>query len=399
MISWLKYFFCGFFSNKLSRQSSRRSLGNTALGALFAFVLLVCFLTWGYQASFPLAYGKAGEFQSFVQETLTETALTVSQGKATADVVINTFLEPGEGYKLIVDTRDLDHIYDDFRLLCRSETLGEIDYETYLAQPAHIQQAYTDFAIAYTGNELNPETNWEVYRSFLTDALKEGSPAYDAQQAEAFQKLEQEKTADYYEQLYLMYVKAYYPDLGLPEVGPQAPTVEDYYMGFVSNDQTGKLLVVLRDKCYAGFESRGGIIFYAGDYSLLEKVTDGDTFIEKTFQSGQQVDYLMYAVNVFGGFLVLIAMWVILMVTVRFYCRKKGIYAGSTFGSSAQLVGSFLMGSGLVGGLLGFLLSFLVGQTATFYAVLAITVLTLLIRTVLFLVMHKPEDEKEINWR
>ena len=83
MKSWLQYFFGGFWSNNLSRQCQWRSLGNTALGALLSFLLLVCGLTWGYQASFGPAYQRAEAFRQFLYSAMDTADFAVTDGVAT----------------------------------------------------------------------------------------------------------------------------------------------------------------------------------------------------------------------------------------------------------------------------------------------------------------------------
>ncbi len=398
MIDWLKYFFGGFLSNERSRQCQWRSLGNTALGALLAFAVLVCGLTWGYQASFGTIYRGAGEFHSFLYRTLEEADFTVTDGIATGSTRINTYESGQEGYQLIIDLRDTEHLYDDFTLLCRSETRGEIPYEEYLAQPAQVQQDYTEFAVAYSGKELDLQAGYEAWHGYLKAATADTQSAlYKKEVAEAFEKLEQEKPQDYYEQLYLLYVQAYYPALNLREYGAKAPTIHGYYFEKIAGDAEGKLLALFRDGCYVGFQSGSRGIFFVGDYDGISKLEPGqegaDALMHAAFRSGSQTDYMMYIVNVFGLLFAVIIAWLVLAVLVWLVSKKRRLEATRMFGGAAQLVGSYLLGSSVVAAAIAFATSFLLSQGTVYYLSAAVLILTLGVRTLMFLFSQEPTEE------
>lgn len=396
MISWLKYFFGGFLSNDRSRECQWRSLGNTALAALLSFVLLVCGLTWGYQASFDMTYQKAETFRQFLSETMDTVDVTITDGFATGESLIDTYKTQQEGYRLIVDMRDTRKIYDDFTLWCSTESGETISYESYLAQPAYVQKEYTDFTVSYSGEAVNLEEKCPEYLAYLQTVTDPESLLYDRETAEALDSLEAEKPEDYYEQVYLLYVGAYYPELETVEYNTKAPTVHGYYLDLLSGDRTGKFLCLLQDKCYVGFESGAIRVIYAGDYSKLQNWSSGtsdvDTLIYSTFQSGSQTDYLMYAVNIFGGFFLIILLWLLLMIAVRGICRAKGYEAAGTFGSAAQLVGSFLLWSGGIATVAGFVLSFLLDQTLVYYSAIGIMALIMIVRTAVFVANQTPSE-------
>ena len=205
MISWLKYFFGGFWSNSRSQECQWRSLGNTALGALLSFILLVCGLTWGYQASFGPTYQRAEEFRRFLYSTMDTIDFTVTDGTAAGESLVNTYKTQQEGYRLIVDLRDTRKIYDDFVLSCSTEAGETIAYESYLAQPAHVQKEYTDFTVTYSGKELNLEEKCPEYLAYLQTVSDPQSLLYNEEVAKNLKKLEEEKPEDYYEQVYLLY--------------------------------------------------------------------------------------------------------------------------------------------------------------------------------------------------
>lgn len=396
MKSWLKYFFGGFWSNRRSQECQWRSLGNTALGALLSFLLLVCGLTWGYQASFRPTYQRAEEFRQFLYSTMDTIDFAVTDGIATGKTRINTYEAGQKCYQLIVDLRDIRHIYDDFVLTCTTEDGKTIAYESYLAQPAHVQKEYTDFAVTYSGKELNLTEKCPEYLAYLQTVSDPQSLLYDEETAKNLQKLEAEKPEDYYEQVYLLYVSSYYPKLETAEFNAKAPTIHGYYLNLLSQDTEGKFLCLLKDTCYVGFQSGGMQVIYTGNYSKIQNMEAGaagaDTLIYKSFQSNGQTDYLMYAVNVFGGFFLIVVLWLLMMIALRIVCRIKRYEAAATFGSAAQLVGSFLLWSGGIAALCGFILSFLLDQALVFYGTIGIMALVLAIRTVVFVAKQTPAE-------
>ena len=396
MKSWLKYFFSGFWSNRRSEECQWRSLGNTALGALLSFLFLVCGLTWGYQASFGLTYQRAEEFRQFLYSTMNTVDFTVTNGVATGESRINTYKAGQGGYRLIVDLRDTRSIYDAFTLSCTAEDGQTISYESYLAQPAHVQKEYTKFTVTYSGEELNPEEKCPEYLAYLQTISDPQSLLYNEETAKNLKNLEEEKPEDYYEQVYLLYVSSYYPKLEMAEFNTKAPTIHGYYLDLLSRDTEGKFLCLLKDTCYVGFHSGGMQVIYTGNYSQIQSMDAGaagaDTLIYKSFQSGSQTDYLMYTVNIFGGFFLIIVLWLLLMIVLRIVCRIKQYEAAATFGGAAQLVGSFLLWSGGIAALCGFILSFLLDQTLVYYGTIGIMALVMFVRTAVFIANQTPAE-------
>ena len=396
MKSWLKYFFGGFWSNRRSQECQWRSLGNTALGALLSFLFLVCGLTWGYQASFRSTYQRAEEFRQFLYSTMDSIDFTVTDGVATGESRVNTYGEKQEGYQLIVDLRDIRSIYDAFTLSCTAENGQTISYESYLAQPSHVQKEYTRFTVTYSGEELNLTEKCPEYLAYLQTISDPQSLLYNEKTAENLQKLEAEKPEDYYERVYLLYVSSYYPKLEIAEFNTKAPTIHGYYLDLLSRDTEGKFLCLLKDTCYVGFQSGGMQVIFTGNYAQIQSMEAGvagaDTLIYKSFQSNGQTDYLMYAVNIFGGFFLIVVLWLLMMIVVRLVCRAKRYEVAATFGGAAQLVGSFLLWSGGIAALCGFILSFLLDQTLVFYGAIGIMALVLVVRTVAFVARQNPAE-------
>ncbi len=407
MVAWLKYFFLGFFSNERSRQCQWRSLGNAFLGALVAFAIVVCGLTWGYQASFGTVYDGAEDYKTFLYDTMEDLDFKIVDGEAVGSAQINTYADGGEhDMQLVVDLRDVYNLFDDFTLTCKSATRPEISYEEYLSQPAYIQQEYTEFKVGYTGKPVDVKGNYEKYYSYIKGIIEDKNSAmYNENVAAALKELDETKPYNYYEQIYLLYAFTYYPTLELSEYGARIPTIHGYYYEQFSNDAQGQFLALFKDRCYVAFHYGSKALFFVGNYGLIDDLSfDGnvqeaaDMLMEQVFRSSSGADYLMYIVNVFGMFILLIIVWIALMAVVRFYSKKREIEATFMLGGAAQLVGSFFMGCGLITALISFVVSFFLSQTLTFYLAALIFITCLIMRTVMYLhyenkELYEDEDE------
>ena len=92
MTEWLKFYFLGFFSQKLTRQAARRRYLNVVLGILLTFILLFAGLFMGYTCSFGKHYGNSSQFREFVYSVFAsgdkhkDIHISVKDGKLNADI-------------------------------------------------------------------------------------------------------------------------------------------------------------------------------------------------------------------------------------------------------------------------------------------------------------------------
>ncbi len=396
LTNWLKYFFGSFFSHERSRECEWRSVANVALSMLLSFLILLLGLNSGHIVAFGFLYDSADAFKDFAYSSFNEIDAEIADGKMYSDRLINTYdndddaIYSKNGYDLIVDFRDTREIYDDFTVICSSEDRPEISYEIYLGEPAHIQRDYTDFRAQYSGRILDVGAKYEEYHAYLVSVTDEGSASYEEAVAEAFAKLEAEMPDDYYEQIYLLYVDTYYPELSLSEYGATAPTLHGYYYNKVASDTDGKFIALFKDTCYISLESVGGISLFVGDYSTLaDTALEGekavDEFIKAAFETSYGVDFLMYGINLFGIYAVVILLWIIFMVIYRFISKRLNIQVTDRFGPAGLMVGSYLWFSAVIAALVAFVTSFFASQGAVFYLTAVVFILAFVIRSIVFI--------------
>ena len=138
MLSWLKYAFGNFFSNKLSKEGTNRKVWNLLFALMMFLVLLTSFVATGYSFSYWTHYKNATEFHEFAYNAFyndnEEDRINVETYKVNDEMfakayfnkdssnlaVINTFENTEDSkytvndYNLIVDTRDSSNTFVTF---------------------------------------------------------------------------------------------------------------------------------------------------------------------------------------------------------------------------------------------------------------------------------------------
>ena len=134
MIGRLKFFFFGFFSNRVSREVRKQGYLSMTLSVVLAIVIVFLGIVSGDTVPFSYHYRHAKTFQTMVHNAFansdeeTNIVLEVRNGSISASVVVDTVSDPedqikyrtGEGH-LIVDTRDTNAMFDDFEAYCLSK--------------------------------------------------------------------------------------------------------------------------------------------------------------------------------------------------------------------------------------------------------------------------------------
>ena len=399
MKSWLRYFGLSFFSDKIAKEAVRRSMLNFLLGFVLSLVFIFCGVLAANTLPFRTHYNKASQFKAFVHTAFESTNLTIKDGRASADKVVNTLPAEisAEGYKLVIDTRP-SSAFDDFEAYCTpKEGEGEIAYEVFLALPEEEQNKY-DFKIRYTPNELILDdgltATHEAYLSTVQDE------ALSAQYKEICEKKDTLSAEEYRESVYLLYLKAYYPDL-TKHVKNSAPLLRNYYyLNYLNKAAFSEYLFVFDDALIGSFKTDGGLKteFYGVYDGMSEKVIDGDgadVFLKQAFDKALSMMANVYAMNILR-FLPFIALMPIILALVMWgvmhYLKVDVKLRRLT--TCIKIEGGYLAFSSLVTALTVFVCGFFVSGSVLNYLPLILLFAVLLIRTVVYIVMEKINKDK-----
>lgn len=374
-MNWIQYFFGGFFSHTRSEESADRSLFNSILGYILAMALLAFGLFGGHMTCFDSMYSKADTFRQYAYGVFGSLDITLSGGKIQGDHLINSYTDDTQwqknGYDLIVDLRDTHHLYDDFKAVCADAEGKEIPYEDYLKLSAEEQKNYT-FKPSYSGRLLDyaSDENYEIYHSYLQKVATTGDALYNESIAEAFATLEKNQNAkDYREQIYLLYAAAYYPSFNSMEFGAAAPTRDGYYESLRSADEDGKYMVLLADRCYVSIADSATTAEFVGYYADCPELsfTDSssqsvDALMEALYLSGGGLHYLVYIANLLQVFMPVMIVWFVAALLMMLLFKSKALELGTRYTANLRICGSFMLVSGLLAGIVGFVLSFFFPQ-------------------------------------
>ena len=391
MTEWLKFYFLGFFSQKLTRQAARRRYLNVVLGILLTFILLFAGLFMGYTCSFGKHYGNSSQFREFVYSVFAsgdkhkDIHISVKDGKLNADIpsadYITPYAEHGynkNGYVLVVDTRPVN-TFDDFYVTAEHPDGNIISYERYEEMSADAKKSYS-LKINYSGNTVNVNENREAYTEFLSS---EKCPA-DAKTA--YEELNRDydsgklTDSEYADGIYIQYVKGRYPELPADRFG-DAPTVR---AGEVENAmKDGKKALLLFDNiCIVTFCTDDGIwVDFDGYFrSVADRVftSDGgdnragaDDFISEAFATGGGADFVIYFLNILRMIPLFIMVYAILSLA-SFAVLKLCKSEYGTIVKSLKIVGSFLLFTALLSFFMSITVSFFTARDLAF----TITIIT-----------------------
>lgn len=399
MKSWLKYFGLSFFSDKIAKEAVRRSMLNFLLGFVLSLVFIFCGVLAANTLPFRTHYNKASQFKAFVRTAFENVNLTIKDGRASADKVVNTL--PAEisakGYKLVIDTRP-SSAFDDFEAYCTpKEGDGEISYEDFLALPEEERDKY-DFKIRYTPNELIlTEELTATHEKYLSTVQDE---SVSAKYAEISGKKDSLSAEEYGESVYLLYLKAYYPDL-TKYVKNSAPLLRNYYyLNYLNKAAFSEYLFVFDNALIGSFKTDGGLktSFYGVYDGMSEKVVNGensDGFLKQAFDKALPMMANVYAMNILR-FLPFIALMPIILALamwgVMHYLKVDVKFRRLT--TCIKIEGGYLAFSSLVTALTVFVCGFFVSGSVLNYLPLILLFAILLIRTVVYIVMEKINKDK-----
>ena len=401
MKKWLKFIGLSFFSDKISKEAIKRGYLNSVLGIIFALIFSFCGVLAADLLPFPAHYNNSPDFKEFVQNAVISESfkLEVSGGKITANRVADSFLREEDyglnGYNLVVDTRPAD-AFDDFEAYYISNDGNEqkITTEEY-ATLSDVAKHNFDFKISYTPNEL-----------ILTDKLTAGHEKYLTENnSEGFAELQKKQgelsSEEYKKQVYNLYIKAYYPDLSAYENSGSAPLLRNYYFHNYVNGGAEKYLFIFDDSCVGSFETKAGlkVTFYGfyknfSDGTTFTTSKDADGFIKNSFSATAPLSVYVYFMNTLRLLPFIVLMPIMLALLAYCVLRIMKSDAVKSFGGCIKIIGSYLLVGAFLSAVLTFICGYFVPRDSLMVAAILILFITLLIRTVIFLILEKLNVKK-----
>lgn len=418
MIGRLKFFFFGFFSNRVSREVRKQGYLSMTLSVVLAIVIVFLGIVSGDTVPFSYHYRHAKTFQTMVHNAFansdeeTNIVLEVRNGSISASVVVDTVSDPedqrkyrtGEGH-LIVDTRDTNAMFDDFEAYCLSkdEKPVRVSYEEYLGFSETVKANY-EFRIDYSGNELVfTEERLRVYADYLS-GLKE-----EEEKKEVYDRYIRlnEESESYPVDLYRLYVESYYPPLTEYESSGGAPTIRNYYFHeYVEKMQLSSYLFIFDDILVGSFTTDRNVpISFYGFVENIESQTDGsvssiDRLIRSSFRQSTKLSIYVYLIHSFSGVFYFLAMLVVsaaLLFCLLNLISKKKAYR---FSDALILVGNYFLMTSVLTFAITFLAGYFLPRGSFFVYAYLVFFLILLVRLCVlvlgeFLKNRKNKEEKQ----
>ena len=432
MKKWIKFFCCGFFSDKFSKEGAKRGYTNVFLGILLALAFLWGGFVGGDMLPFPARYNNSPDFRSTVRAVLAnpdaEKRISMEalggrlkmknqSGEYVEDVLVNTFENDVDkqhysvnGYHVIVDSRPADALAEvEAYAISNDGKNTEITYQDYLTL-SDVARLNFDFKLRYTGNELELTDGLvEEYRAYV-DGLNDENKS--ATETLASDLAESKITRDEYSgAIYELYFTNYYPEITEYESSSKVPLLRNYYYHQYIKAGESKYLFVFDDYIAGSFETKNGteISFY-GFYSELENgvlVDDGfeqskadaaaDHFIKASYGAIAPLNAYAHAMNVFSliPFIALMPM----VVTLLAYSILKlgGIESVTSLGGTFKIVGSYVWFSAAISGVFTVAAAFLIQPEALAVLPLLLLFIVLAARSIIYAVNETKSYRKQLE--
>ena len=432
MKKWIKFFSLGFFSHKLSKESTKRGYGNFLLGLLLSLIFLWVSFVGGDMLPFAAHYKNSPDFVATahsvfansdvnkrIEAEIENGALKFRKhgGEYAEAILVNTFENEVDkqnysvnGYNVIVDTRPADTLAE-IEAYCVSND-GQnliISYEEYLTLST-VARLNFDFKLKYTGNalELNDEMI-ESYRAYVDGLSSENKTTTES----LLNDLAQNKITknEYNKAIYELYFTSYYPEITQYESESKVPLLRNYYYHQYITQGIKNYLFIFDDYMAGSFETKQGIeISFYGFYSDFENgalISEGasqdeanktvDSFIKKAYAAILPLSLYAYAMNVFA-FIPFIALMPMVVTLLAYSIIKlRGVESISSLGAMFKIVGSFLWISSVITILLNVILAFFVPRNMMTVLPLVLFFIILLIRTIVFVVKEAKSYMKQLK--
>lgn len=428
MVDWLKFYFLGFFSHGLSRQSSARSALNSLLSVFLTFILLFGGLIAGYSASFPSFYSRADEFKEFLYAAFADgnsdkrIDVEVKDGKfaayaPTENGCVNGFTDGNayglNDYVLVVDTRPAGQVFDDFNVRCTDADGKEISVEDY-RKLSDADKQKASFKLEYTGKELDVTQKQGEYLAFLDRVADKEDEEYSEKHAAEYAEIKEKRNsgeldeAAYARAVYELFVKAYYPPMGNIETYAAAPTLRTFYMTMGMSVEHSKTFLLLDDVCICSFTPAEGIRIDFGSYLKLKDgviSADGldsaqmrdnvDGLVLQAFKSSTDYNVMVYLINVIKAMFLIVVAAVMIAFGVFAVCRFGKADPYMKFVGALKTVFSFMLVPAFLVFFAALGLSFALPRNSVYLLSEAAIVAAVALRAAVYCIMTVTENRRK----
>ena len=432
MKKWLRFFFCSFFSDKISKDGSKRGYTTFFIGLILAFAFLWAGYVGGDILPLGVRYGNSPDFMATMHTVFSNAdanqrlnaeikdgSLLVkkSDGEYSKDLLVNTFENESDreiysknGYNVVVDLHPADTPAEfEIRFVSNNGKDLTLTYEEYSLLNA-VEKLYFDLELTYTGKalELNDETV-EAYRTTLEGLNSEIKPEIDSWANDlASNKITR---SEYNRAIYELYFANYYPDITAYESSSKIPLLRNYYYHQYISRGAENYVFIFDDYMTASFETKDGT--EVSFYGFYDDMADGaivasgasqseanravDDFVKQSILSVAPLTLYAYAMNVFSliPFFSLIPLVVVLLAYS--ILKLMGVESIKTFGTAFKILGSYVWFSAFISAVTTVVAAFFVPSNIVTALPPVIFFIVLAIRSIIFAVREARAHMKQLE--
>ena len=432
MRNWLRFFFCSFFSDKISKDGSKRGYTTFFVGLILAFAFLWAGYVGGDILPLGVRYGNSPDFMATMHTVFSNAdanqrlnaeikdgSLLVKKpdGEYSKDLLVNTFENESDreiysknGYNVVVDLHPADTPAEfEIRFVSNNGKDLTLTYEEYSLLNA-VEKLYFDLELTYTGKalELNDETV-EAYRTTLEGLNSEIKPEIDSWAKDlASNKITR---SEYNRAIYELYFANYYPDITAYESSSKIPLLRNYYYHQYIGRGAENYVFIFDDYMTAFFETKDGT--EVSFYGFYDDMADGaivasgaspseanravDDFVKQSILSVAPLTLYAYAMNVFTliPFFSLIPLVVVLLAYS--ILKLMGVESIKTFGTAFKILGSYVWFSAFISAVTTVVAAFFVPSNIVTALPPVIFFIVLAIRSIIFAVREARAYMKQLE--
>ena len=432
MKKWLRFFFCSFFSDKISKDGAKRGYTTFFVGLILAFAFLWAGYVGGDILPLGVRYSNSPDFMATMhsvfsnadvnqrlQAEIKDGALLAKtqNGEYSPDLLVNTFENESDrenysknGYNVVVDLHPADTPAEfEIRFVSNNGKDLTLTYEEYSLLNA-VEKLYFDLELTYTGKAL--ELNDDMVEAYI--ATLEGLNSESKSEIESLANdLASNKItkSEYNRAIYELYFVNYYPEITAYESTSKVPLLRNYYYYQYISQGVKNYVFIFDDYMTASFETKDGtaVSFYGfyddmKDGALVESGASQseadravDDFVKKSILSVAPLTLYAYAINVFS--LIPFFSLIPLVVTLLAYSILKlmGVESIKTFGTAFKILGSYVWFSAFISAVTTVIAAFFVPTSIVTALPPVVFFIVLAVRSIIFAVREARSHMKQLE--